>query len=53
MIVINAQKVKKKNMLIESQNISVVRGKKEILKDVNLQIDFNDFVDYNWSKWCR
>jgi zinc transport system ATP-binding protein len=43
-IVINAQKAKKKNMLIESQNISVVRGKKEILKDVNLQIDFNDFV---------
>ena len=31
-------------MLLKSQNISVVREKKEILKNINLEIDYNDFV---------
>ena len=31
-------------MLLKSQDISVVREKKEILKNINLEIDYNDFV---------
>ena len=31
-------------MLLKSQDISVVREKKEILKNINLEIDHNDFV---------
>ena len=31
-------------MLLKSQGISVVREKKEILKNINLEIDHNDFV---------
>ena len=31
-------------MLIKSENISVIRGKKEVLKNIDLQVDFNDFV---------
>ncbi len=31
-------------MLIKSENVSVVRGKKEILKNIDLELGFNDFV---------
>ena len=31
-------------MLIKSENVSVVIGKKEILKNINLEVNFNDFV---------
>ena len=31
-------------MLIRAENLSVIRGKKEILKDINLEIDSDDFI---------
>lgn len=31
-------------MLIKSENISVIRGKNEILKNIDLEVDFKDFM---------
>ena len=34
----------KNNILIEAENISVIRDKKEILQDINLTIHKKDFI---------
>ena len=43
-IVMNAQKINTEDMLIKAENVFVIRQDKEILKNINLEINHNDFV---------
>ena len=43
-IVMNAQKINTEDMLIKAENVFVIRQDKEILKNINLEINHNDFI---------
>ena len=43
-IVMNAQKINTEDMLIKAENVFVIRQDKEILKNINLEINHHDFI---------